>query len=185
MQDLLLHVCCAPCSTHPLEVLSTEFNVVAFFFNPNIYPPAEYRLREKEAMDYFSAMKIQNIIPPYDRGDWLNHVRMHAENPEGSNRCKLCFEFRLRKTAEIASGMNIGFFSTTLTIGPNKPSHVIFPIGETLAIEHGLIFVARDFKKHDGFKKSCDLSKAAGMYRQNYCGCEYSFRDRRIRNADY
>lgn len=183
MQKLLLHVCCAPCSTHPIEVLSEKFSVTAFFFNPNIYPPSEYVFREKEAVAYFKTRSIRCISVPYQRREWLNAVAAYAAEPEGGVRCRVCFDFRLRKTAELAAADRFDWFSTTLTIGPNKPANVIFPICEALAREFGVNFFAQDFKKKDGYRRSCLLSRDSGMYRQNYCGCEYSYRDRCIRNA--
>ncbi len=183
MPELLLHVCCAPCSTHPINLLTGEFDVIAFFFNPNIYPPDEHAHRETEAREYFTSKRIHFILQPFQRKDWLEKVQPFADCAEGGERCRTCFELRLRKTAETASALGIRYFSTTLTIGPNKSGKVIFPIGEKLAEEFGLVFLARDFKKQNGYKMSCNLSKEFGMYRQNYCGCEYSFRDRNIRNS--
>lgn len=183
MQRLLLHVCCAPCSTHPIEVLSGKFNLTAFFFNPNIYPPSEYAFRKREALEYFESISIHCISIPYQRREWLNAVAGNANEPEGGARCRLCFDFRLRATAELAANGHFDWFSTTLTIGPNKPANVIFPICETLAREYGVSFYAQDFKKKDGYRRSCLLSRESGMYRQNYCGCEYSYRDRCIRDA--
>jgi epoxyqueuosine reductase len=179
--DLLLHICCAPCSTHAIAVLSDLYQIRPFFFNPNIYPPEEYYYRLQETQHYVKSLGLDLLSPQYSRKEWLALVRSDAVEPEGGRRCRKCFAFRLRKTAETAANLGIGFYTTTLTIGPNKPAAVIFPIAEKISSETGVVFVARDFKKQNGFKKSCELSVSLGMYRQNYCGCEYSLRDKNRR----
>lgn len=180
---LLLHICCAPCSTHPIQQLKSDFLITAFFCNPNIYPPDEHQFRLEEARQYLDRERIELIAPAYHRKEWLDTVRDYGPEPEGGYRCALCFAYRLRKTAEIAVERGIDTFTTTLTIGPNKPGRVIFPIGIRVAETYGLKFLDIDFKKKDGFKHSCILSREQGMYRQDYCGCEYSYRDRNIRVA--
>ena len=179
--DLLLHICCAPCSTHVIDVLSDTFQIHAFFFNPNIYPPEEYYFRLQETRVYIEKLGLPFLAPAYSRKEWLSTVQQYANEAEGGKRCERCFAFRLLETAKTAVSLNVHYFTTTLTIGPNKPASVIFPLAQKIALEFGLTFVPQDFKKQNGFKKSCELSKSLGMYRQNYCGCEYSLRDRNRR----
>ncbi|MGB3974933.1 MAG: epoxyqueuosine reductase QueH [bacterium] len=179
--DLLLHICCAPCCTHAIEVLSETYHIHAFFFNPNIFPPDEYYFRLEETRHYVEKLGLPFIAPKYSRKEWLSAVQHYADEPEGGRRCEKCFDFRLLETAKTAVTLNVHYFTTTLTTGPNKPASAIFPLAENIALKFGLTFVSQDFKKHDGFKKSCELSKRLGMYRQNYCGCEYSLRDRNRR----
>ena len=180
---LLLHICCAPCSTHPVRLLASDYDLTAFFYNPNIFPPDEHTFRREEAGRYLTRQGIPLLTAGYDRREWLDTVRPYGDEAEGGYRCALCFEFRLRKTALLAATLGIGVFTTTLTIGPNKPGRVIFPIGEKVGSESGVTFLPVDFKKKDGFKHSCTLSRAHGMYRQDYCGCEYSLRDRNLRQS--
>lgn len=179
--DLLLHICCAPCSTYTLDVLSDLYKIHPFFFNPNIYPPEEYFFRRQETQHYVQSLGLDLLSPAYSRSEWLSIVQSDAHEPEGGRRCSKCFAYRLQKTAETAVELKIGIYTTTLTIGPNKPAAIIFPIAEKIAGTTGVVFLARDFKKQNGFKKSCELSGGLGMYRQNYCGCEYSLRDRNRR----
>jgi len=178
---LLLHICCAPCSTHPITILQENYEIIPLFFNPNIYPPSEYYFRLRESRNYLNSLNLPLIAPAYNRREWLEYVREYRNDPEGGRRCSLCFQFRLEKTADIAQKNAIALFTTTLTIGPNKPASVIFPTGNKIALKYNLTFIDIDFKKKDGFKHSCTLSREHGMYRQNYCGCEYSYRDRNIR----
>jgi len=183
-EKLLLHICCAPCSTHPLSMLVPDYEITAFFFNPNLYPPGENEFRLEETRRYMDMLNIPLIAPEYERRSWLDSVSQFRDEKEGGERCRICFHYRLQETANYAKANNIGLFTTTLTIGPNKPASVIFPIGDALAKKNNLRFLSIDFKKKDGFKHSCSLSRDAGMYRQNYCGCEYSLRDRNIRNSN-
>jgi predicted adenine nucleotide alpha hydrolase (AANH) superfamily ATPase len=174
---LLLHICCGPCATHPILLLKEQFAVTGFFFNPNIFPPDECQLRIKEAEDFCRQHEIPMIAPDANRTEWLELTSPLEEEKEGGERCRRCFHFRLDRTASEAAHLGIPFFTTTLTIGPNKPARVIFPIGHEAAERYNVTFIEQDFKKQDGYKKSIILSKTAGMYRQNYCGCEYSIRN--------
>ena len=176
--DLLLHICCAPCSTHAIDILAETYRIHAFFFNPNIYPPEEYYLRHQETRLYIEKLGLPFLSSPYSRKEWLATVQRYADEAEGGKRCQKCFGYRLLETAKMAASMDILFFTTTLTTGPNKPASIIFPLAEKIAYDFGLTFVSHDFKKQNGFKKSCEISRRLGMYRQNYCGCEYSLRDR-------
>jgi predicted adenine nucleotide alpha hydrolase (AANH) superfamily ATPase len=173
---ILLHICCGPCATHPILMLKEKFSVTGFFFNPNIFPPDEYQLRIKEAEDFCRQHEIPMIAPDANRAAWLALTSPLSEEKEGGERCRICFRYRLEKTAQEAVRLGIPAYTTTLTIGPNKPAKVIFPIGHEVAEKAGVQFLEYDFKKQDGFKKSSLISKELGMYRQNYCGCEFSMR---------
>jgi predicted adenine nucleotide alpha hydrolase (AANH) superfamily ATPase len=181
LPDILLHICCAPCSTCAIVELKKDYNVRVFFFNPNMFPPDEYRLRLSEARWYMNSLNIELLVPDYRRQEWLDETSFLGNDPEGGERCRLCYAFRLNKTAKVAQALNIPCFSTTLTVGPAKPASVIFPVAQAISKRFGVSFIAKDFKKKDGFKTSCLMSRSLGMYRQNYCGCEYSLRDRNKR----
>ncbi len=178
---ILLHICCAPCSTHAILELKKDFTIQGFFFNPNMFPPVEYKLRLAETQNYLNMLGIDLHVPEYQRSEWLATVSHLRNESEGGKRCGLCYSHRLQQTAETAQKLGIPFFTTTLTVGPAKPAAVIFPIARDIAAQTGVTFVAQDFKKKDGFKNSCRMSRTLGMYRQTYCGCEYSLLDRKNR----
>lgn len=146
-ETVLLHLCCAPCGLHPIKELSRNYDVVAFFFNPNIYPPSEHNLRLSEARDICRKEDIRLIAPELHRGMWLDITKSYGDEREGGHRCSICFEYRLQKTAECAIDNGIKLFTTTLTTGPNKPGKVIFPIANRIADLYGITFLEFDFKK--------------------------------------
>jgi epoxyqueuosine reductase len=174
---LLLHACCAPCGTHPFTVLRDAFDVVVYFDNPNIFPESEHeaRLREIRALGERWGFAVEDA--PYDHGAWLDRVAGLEDEPEGGGRCGECFRFRLERTAERARRLGRTAFATTLTVSPHKDASRINRIGAEVAAASGVAFHADDFKKQDGFRKSCVLSREAGLYRQDYCGCEFSQRE--------
>lgn len=179
MQDnpaLLLHTCCAPCAVFPIKILSENYRVIACFYNPNLYPLEEFKLRAKEMENLCLKLSIPFYQLSYDHQKWLEVVQGYEHEPEGGMRCNLCFEHRLKEVAMLGIKEKIPFFTTTLTISPHKNSKAIFEIGRKIARESGIEFLEMDFKKRDGFKKSLELSKEYGLYRQNYCGCEFSIR---------
>ncbi len=178
---ILLHICCAPCSTTPIDRLSPEFTIIGFFFNPNIYPDSECHFRQHEAVAYLQRQGLEMISCDQPFEEWRQEIAPFRETPEGGARCRRCFEFRLDKAAAIAAFQGIPLFTTTLTIGPNKPASVIFPIGFETALRHGVTFLAEDFKKKDGYRESVEKSRMENMYRQNYCGCVYSYLERQRR----
>ena len=171
---LLLHVCCGPCSTHVIKELMNEHSVVLFWSNPNIFPKDEYSRRLKQAKKMAEVHGLSLIEDDYDHQSWLEAVSGFEDEPEGGLRCAKCFEFNLNRTAEYAVTHDLEGFTTTLTISPHKDSTKISEIGEMLAEERGVIFLAQNFKKKDGFRHSIELSKKHGLYRQDYCGCEFS-----------
>lgn len=181
---VLLHSCCGPCSTAVVERLADEFNVTVFFYNPCITDEEEYERRRKAQIKFIESFNLENagryVIKytesDYRPADFLNAASGLESEPEGGARCKVCFGQRLEKTAETASIKGYDFFATTLTVSPHKNYSIISDIGRNLAVKYGVSFLDRNFKKKDGFKRSTELSKKYDLYRQNYCGCEYSKR---------
>lgn len=171
---LLLHVCCAPCAAYPIFSLKNRFDIVLFFYGPNIYPKEEYLKRLESAKKLSNDLGIQLIESDYDIVLWHEKIKGLECEKEGGLRCSACFEMRIEHTALYAKHNNYRYFGTTLTVSPHKPAKIINLIGKTIANKHGLFFLDEDFKKADGFKKSCELSKEYALYRQKYCGCEYS-----------
>jgi len=173
---LFLHACCAPCTTYPYTILSTDFEVTVFFYNPNIHPFTEYNQRLKSVKYLADKWKFELIVASYDPERWFTAVQGLEEYEEGEKRCVECFKLRLQKTAETAKKRGFDLFSTTLTISPLKKAEVINTLGLKIQKEIGVDYFISNFKKKDGFKKSCQMSKQEGLYRQNYCGCIYSIR---------
>ncbi|MBI2129350.1 epoxyqueuosine reductase QueH [Candidatus Woesearchaeota archaeon] len=175
MEKLLLHVCCAPCSTHAIEFLKSRYDLVLFFSNSNICPEEEFDKRSENAKKIAEVSDLKIVFDDYKHKEWLEFVKGLENEPERGKRCWKCFEFNLRKTAEKARELGFDCFTTTLTISPHKDSKKIFEIGKNL--ETGEIrFLDIDFKKKDGFKHSVELAKKHDLYRQRYCGCEFSLR---------
>ncbi|MDD5731526.1 MAG: epoxyqueuosine reductase QueH [Patescibacteria group bacterium] len=170
---LLLHTCCAPCSAFVLELLK-KYEVSVFYYNPNIDTKEEYERRKSECQRYCEKNKIPFIEMEYAPQEWELYIEGLESEPEGGSRCAKCFELRLAKTAEFAKKNDFNFFATTLSISPHKNSGVINEIGTKTAAKIDLTFLESDWKKEDGYKKSCEISKKEGFYRQNYCGCQYS-----------
>lgn len=173
IQKLLLHSCCAPCLTHPLAELSKDFEVVLFFYNPNIQPREEYEMRLTEAKKYCKE-KCEILEEKYDPENWFAKIRGLEDEPERGKRCRICYEMRLAKTAEVAAKSGFQFFATTLSISPHKNADWLNEIGRDLSKKYSVKFIESDWKKKDGFKKSLDISKKFNLKRQNYCGCIYS-----------
>ncbi len=175
---LLLHVCCAPCASVVLERLSPHFDITVFFYNPNIWPKEEYERRKEELKKLISAMSLQTKIigADYCPDDFESAALPYASQPEGGDRCGVCFGLRLDKTARLAKEGGFDYFTTTLTVGPMKNAELINSIGEEAALKNGVSFLPSDFKKQNGYGRSIELCHNYGIYRQNYCGCEYSLR---------
>lgn len=176
---LLLHSCCGPCSSYVLEYLSKYFEISLLFFNPNISPKTEYFKRLETQRQLISSMKFSNkvsmIESKYNHNDFLSAVSGYENEPEGGSRCELCFKIRLREAARIAKEMNFDCFTTTLSVSPHKNAALLNDIGKKLSEEFDIKFLTADFKKREGYKRSIILSKEYGLYRQEYCGCEFSF----------
>jgi len=174
----LLHVCCATCALHPYFLLSKDFIVTLYFYNPNIHPKKEYNRRLEDVRMISKKYHIPLIIDKYEIKKWFELTKNLKEEPEGGTRCSVCFKMRLEKTATAAKKLNIDLFGTTLTISPHKNYSTINSIGKTIADDKKLTFYESNFKKKDGFKKTIQLSNKLHISRQNYCGCIYSMRER-------
>lgn len=177
---LLLHSCCAPCSSYVLEYLSQYFEITILFYNPNIYPPEEYQARVHEEERLISEMPFKHpvhmISGAYDPDVYYAAVKGLEKEPEGGARCEKCFELRLSEAAREAKKGGFDYFTTTLTISPLKSAPKLNAIGERIGEEMGVAYLPSDFKKRNGYKRSVELSEEYGLYRQNYCGCVYSIR---------
>lgn len=175
---LLLHSCCAPCSSYVLEYLSRFFRITVFFYNPNIYPPEEYGVRAEEEKRLIREMPfvhpVDMLEKVYEPEEYYRAVKGLEREPEGGARCEKCFELRLYQTALAAKAGGYDYFTTTLTISPLKSAPTLNRIGERIGKETGVDFLPSDFKKKDGYRRSIQLSKEYDLYRQNYCGCVYS-----------
>ncbi len=180
--SLLLHSCCAPCSSYVLEYLSQYFWITVLYYNPNIYPQEEYFHRVKEQQRFIQEFPMVHqaefIEGRYDTERFYQMAKGMEDFPEGGERCHACYEMRLREAAEYAVRMGISYFTTTLSISPMKDAHILNEIGERLAKEYGVSYLYSDFKKKNGYLRSTQISKEYGMYRQDYCGCIYSMRER-------
>ena len=176
--SLLIHSCCAPCSSYVLEYLSEFFNITILFYNPNIHPESEYIQRLEELHSFIGEFPAKNPIKyinlEYDPNDFFESVKGLEDIPEGGERCFNCYELRLRKTAEYAKEYGFDYFTTALSISPHKNAAKINELGEALSNEYDVNFLYADFKKKGGFKRSIELSDEYNLYRQDYCGCVYS-----------
>ncbi len=178
--DILLHACCAPCSSYCIEYLSKYFNVTLYFYNPNISTDSEYNKRACELKRLIEETKYPNkvsyIEADYKPDEFYNTVKGYEDCKEGHERCFLCYELRLDKTAREAVSGNYDYFCTTLSISPLKNAEKINEIGYRLEDKYNISWLPSDFKKKEGFKRSIELSNEHNLYRQDYCGCVYSFR---------
>ncbi len=172
---LLLHICCAPCAAHVIEVLLPTYEIIGFFCNPNISPKDEFLRRLRDVCRVCARYDIPLWIPRYCHSEWTAHVHGLETEPEGGQRCTVCFKIRMEATAHQAHRAAVPCIATTLTVSPHKNADVITRIGSSVASSYGIFFLAQDFKKHDGFRKSVIKSKEMGLYRQSYCGCKYSY----------
>jgi predicted adenine nucleotide alpha hydrolase (AANH) superfamily ATPase len=178
---LLIHSCCAPCSSYVLEYLSQYFEITIFYFNPNIYPEEEYSRRVEEQKQLIQAMPLTSKITfrqgEYQPLDYYQAIKGLEKEPEGGDRCFVCYELRLREAAMFAKEGGYDYFTTTLSISPHKKSEKLNEIGSKLAAEYGVAYLPSDFKKKNGYKRSIELSKEYNLYRQDYCGCVFSMRE--------
>jgi epoxyqueuosine reductase len=178
-ENILLHCCCAPCATHPFEVLKDSYNILPFFSNSNIEPDDEYNRRLQTFKALCALTGKEPIIDTYEPEAWYEHIKGLENEPERGKRCKACFEFRLRKAFEFAKKKNIKYITTTLTTTTYKDTDTVFEVGRKLSDEYGIEFKEISFKKDEGHRKSVELSRKYGLYIQNYCGCAFSLQDRR------
>lgn len=176
MKRILLHVCCGVCGFSCIKQLKQDgFCVDGLFYNPNIYPFGEYKRRRDAALAVAKETEITLIEGCYSASEWINKCGNYGDQPEGAKRCLLCYELRLRKTADVCRQKNYDYFTTTLTVSPHKDSSAINRIGRNIGAER---FFVCDFKKREGFKKTIAFAKASNIYRQRYCGCAYSKSDK-------
>ena len=175
---LLLHSCCAPCSSYVLEYLSPYFQIVDYYYNPNIEPAAEYDKRACELRRLTEQMPLKNkvefICADYNPHPFHNAIKGFEQEPEGGKRCLICYRLRLEESAKKAKELGCDWFGTTLTISPLKNAKEINRIGFELQEQYGIQYLPSDFKKKNGYKRSIELSAQYDLYRQNYCGCIFS-----------
>ena len=178
---VLLHSCCGPCSTACIERLAPDYHIYVLYYNPCINDRDEYELRKANQIKFINAYnekadKIEIVEANYDPENFEKLTTGFENEPEGGARCMICFSQRLEETAKKAKELDMDFFTTTLTVSPHKNYELISKIGKEMAKKHGTDFLDIDFKKKAGFQRSIELSKEYGLYRQNYCGCNYSKR---------
>ena len=175
---LLLHVCCAPCSSYCLEYLSEYFDITVYYYNPNISKKEEYLKRLAEEERYISEKEFKYPVKltesKYDPQEFFDAVRGLEKEPEGGLRCRECFKLRLEASAKKAGELGFEWFTTTLTISPLKNAALLNEIGAEMGEKYGVKWLPSDFKKKEGYKRSIELSREYGLYRQDYCGCVFS-----------
>ena len=185
--SLFLHSCCAPCSSYVLEYLSPRFLITDFYYNPNISPSEEYRKRSDELQRLIREMDFPNPVRfvegPYEPERFFDAVKGHEADPEGYERCMICYELRMREAARLAAEGGYDFFTTTLSISPLKNAEKINEIGERLAKEYNVAHLPSDFKKKNGYRRSVELSAQYQLYRQDFCGCVFSRNERMKQRA--
>ena len=183
-QKLLLHVCCAPCSPWVVEQLREQYTVTLYFYNPNIHPEEEYHKRLDELKDWAGSVDVPLIVEEYGVEGWFDATKGLEDAPERGERCNVCFDLRLGKVAKKAVELKMENFGTVLTVSPHKDAVVINKIGKAKGVEQKVTYFEADWKKKDGFKITGKMSREAGLYRQDYCGCVFSLRDRDSRRLE-
>ena len=177
-KSIMLHSCCAPCSSYVITFLSNYFDITILYYNPNISPKEEYEKRKKEQIKLIQNLKTKNKLNfldcDYDNDIYEKNIKGFENTPEGGSRCHICFNLRLDKTGKLAKENNYDYFCSTLTVSPHKNSKIINEIGEKISQKYQIKWLYSDFKKNEGFKQSIELSKKYELYRQDYCGCTYS-----------
>lgn len=183
---LLLHCCCAPCSSYVLEYLCSYFDITVYFYNPNITENAEYSKRANELIRLIDEMGLKDsvnfIYGEYEPTAFTEIAKGLENEPEGGARCHKCYRLRLENTAQKAKEMGFDFFTTTLSISPHKDAQKLNEIGKELSDKYFVSYLYSDFKKRNGYKRSCELSQIYNLYRQDYCGCIYSKLKREAEN---
>ncbi len=175
---LMLHSCCAPCSSYVIEYLNPYFNITVLYYNPNISPVEEYEKRKAEQIRFIKEFDSVNPVHicdcDYDGKKYEEAIKGLENEPEGGLRCVKCFYLRLEETAKTAKKLNFDYFCTTLSISPLKNAELLNKIGKNLSEKYDIKYLPSDFKKREGYKRSVELSKKYNLYRQNFCGCVYS-----------
>ena len=180
---LLLHACCGPCSSAVLEQLCQYFEITVLYYNPNTWPAAEYHRRGEELERFVAAahpLGVTVVEDPYDPQEFYSAVAGLENEPERGSRCTVCYRLRMRRAAQYAAAHGFDWFTTTLSISPHKDAARINQIGQELEAEFSVKHLPSDFKKHNGYLRSLQLSEEYGLYRQDYCGCEFSAKARGI-----
>lgn len=188
---LLLHSCCAPCSSYCLEYLANYFKIILYYYNPNISPKEEYEKRVEEQKrlirelgeEKFDRYSISFQEGAYEPEKYYETVKGLEKEPEGGRRCEACFRLRLTAAAKTAKELHADYFTTTLTISPLKSAPLLNALGEEIGLQAGVPFLPSDFKKKNGYKRSIELSARYGLYRQNFCGCVFSKREQESKKA--
>ena len=175
---LLLHICCAGCGAFVSQELKKQYDLSLFFYNPNIHPESEYKKREEEVKMISQKYGLPLIIEEYHHDKWLLDVKGLEAEPEKGKRCYKCYAYRMKRVAHKAKELKFDFFSTTLSVSPFKVYNYIKEIGDELAKTYFIGFHDQNYKKKEGFKKAAKLSRELNLYRQNYCGCEFSRNDK-------
>lgn len=183
-EQILVHSCCASCSSYVLEYLLEKYDVTAYFYNPNIQPEAEYELRLGEMRTICGPLGITIIEGPKEFGEWDSAITPYAHLPEKSERCRVCYRLRLEETARKAAEAGIALFTSTLSVSPHKIHAWIVEEGRACGERHGIVFLEEDFKKKGGFQESCRKSRVHGLTRQDYCGCLFSLEEARLRRKE-
>lgn len=185
---LLLHSCCAPCSSYVIEYLSQYFRITVFYYNPNIYPDEEYVKRVKEQQEFIrrfpAKYPVKFIEGDFEKAAFYEMAKGLEQVKEGGERCFGCYRLRLEKTAQLAVERGFDYFTTTLSISPLKNAAKLNEIGMKLSEEYGVAYLLSDFKKRNGYKRSVEISKEYEMYRQDYCGCVFSMREREVQKNE-
>lgn len=172
--SVLLHCCCAPCATSVTERVIKTIKPVLYYYNPNIYPEAEYLKRLSELEKLARHFSLELISEPYDENEFLGAIAGLENEKEGGARCSVCFRVRLEKTAARAKREGLTAFCTTLTVSPHKNAAIVNAIGEEVAAARNILWIPSDFKKRNGYLRSCQMCRELDIYRQNYCGCRFS-----------
>lgn len=174
--EILVHACCAPDALYVFKLLREDHEVTGYFYNPNIHPKEEYEMRLAETHKVSDSLNMTLIEGEYDPESWFEVTKKFITEPEKGRRCDICYALRLKNTAALAAEKNIGLFTTVMSLSPWKKVEVMNRTGRMWAARYGISFLEANFKKKDGFRKSVRMSGDFGLYRQNYCGCEYSRR---------
>lgn len=180
-KKLLLHSCCAPCSSYVLEYLTKYFDITVYYYNPNIYPKEEFYKRAEEQRRLVCDMQARGcsvIEEKFDENEFYSAVAGYEKEKEGGERCFKCYELRLEKTAQYAKQHGFDYFCTTLSISPLKNAQKLNELGKKISARYGIDYLYSDFKKKNGYKRSIELSKIYNLYRQDYCGCVFSKKER-------
>lgn len=178
---LLIHICCAPDALYVLSLLQKEYAVTGYFYNPNIHPRQEYELRLSEARKVAAILKVKLIEDIYDDQRWFKMTQKYRDEPEKGKRCDICYAIRLEKAAQKAAEFGFDIFTTVMSLSPLKKADVLNRLGRMFSRRYSIDFLAADFKKKDGFHKSVELSRSHSLYRQDYCGCLFSKKQRQKR----